>query len=167
MEAGIIMGLFDKFKKKNEKVKLIKTDEQKDLENIIQQNRAIFANAFLGKRATDKEILQAEQQLGVKIPEPFVWFLKEFGSGGYWFDFIGYSKNGKAKFVEETLKQRGNSLPEKLLIIEDCDEYYHCLDALNGEVASWSQYDEAGVLYRFDNFYDFFRDELENAIENF
>lgn len=59
MEASIIMGLFDKFKKKNEEAKLIKTEEQKDLENIIQQNQAIFANAFLGKRATDKEILQA------------------------------------------------------------------------------------------------------------
>ena len=96
------MGLFDKFKNK-ENVKQIKTDEQRELENIVQQNHAIFDNAFLGKRATDKEIFQAEQQLGVKIPAPFVWFLKEFGSGGYWFDFIGYTKNGKAQFVEELL----------------------------------------------------------------
>lgn len=93
MEVVIIMGLFDKFKNK-ENVKQIKTDEQRELENIVQQNHAIFDNAFLGKRATDKEIFQAEQQLGVKIPAPFVWFLKEFGSGGYWFDFIGYTKNG-------------------------------------------------------------------------
>ena len=66
MEVVIIMGLFDKFKKK-EDVQQIKTDEQRELENIVQQNHAIFDNAFLGKRATDKEILQAEQQLRVKI----------------------------------------------------------------------------------------------------
>ena len=59
------MGLFDKFKKK-EDVQQIKTDEQRELENIVQQNHAIFDNAFWGKRATDKEILQAEQQLRVK-----------------------------------------------------------------------------------------------------
>ena len=166
MEVVIIMGLFDKFKKK-EDVQQIKTDEQRELENIVQQNHAIFDNAFLGKRATDKEILQAEQKLGVKIPAPFVWFLKEFGSGGYWFDFIGYTKNGKAQFVEETFNQRENGLPENFLVIEDCDEFYHCLDTSNGKIASWSQYDNDGVIYRFDNFYDFFRDNLENAIENF
>ena len=160
------MGLFDKFKKK-EDVQKTKTDEQRELENIVQQNHAIFDNAFLGKRATDKEILQAEQQLGVKIPVPFVWFLKEFGGGGYWFDFIGYTKNGKAQFVEETFNQRENGLPENFLVIEDCDEFYHCLDTSNGKIASWSQYGNDGVIYHFDNFYDFFRDNLENAIENF
>lgn len=61
MEVVIIMGLFDKFKNK-ENVKQIKTDEQRELKNIVQQNHAIFDNAFLGKRATDKEILQAEQK---------------------------------------------------------------------------------------------------------
>ena len=116
---------------------------------------------------TIKEILQAEQKLGVKIPAPFVWFLKEFGSGGYWFDFIGYTKNGKAQFVEETFNQRENGLPKNLLVIEDCDEFYHCLDTSNGKIASWSQYDNDGVIYCFDNFYDFFKDNLENAIENF
>ena len=37
MEVVIIMGLFDKFKNK-ENVKQIKTDEQRELENIVQQN---------------------------------------------------------------------------------------------------------------------------------
>ncbi len=48
MEVVIIMGLFDKFKNK-ENVKQIKTDEQRELENIVQQNHAIFDNAFLEK----------------------------------------------------------------------------------------------------------------------
>lgn len=75
--------------------------------------------------------------------------------------------HGKAQFVEETFNQRENGLPENFLVIEDCDEFYHCLDISNGKIASWSQYDNDGVIYRFDNFYDFFRDNLENAIENF
>lgn len=105
MEVVIIMGLFDKFKKK-EDVQQIKTDEQRELENIVQQNHAIFDNAFLGKRATDKEIVQAEQQLGVKIPAPFVWFLKEFGSVA-----IGLISLA-------TLKTEKHNLLKKLLIRE-------------------------------------------------
>ena len=94
-----------KFKNK-ENVKQIKTMNKENIENIVQQNHAIFDNAFLGKRATDKEIFQAEQQLGVKIPAPFVWFLKEFGSGGYWFDSLA------------TLKTEKHNLLKKLLIRE-------------------------------------------------
>lgn len=161
------MGLFDKFKKKNEMVHTQKTNEQIEIEDIVRKNHTIFANAFLGKRATDEDIQRAEQQLGLQIPESYSWFLKEFGSGGYWFDFIGYCKNGKPQFIEETLEQRKNGLPEKFLIIEDCDEFYHCLDTMSEKVATWSQYDEDGVLYCFDNFYDFFKDNLENAIDNF
>jgi len=41
MEVVIIMGLFDKFKKK-EDVQQIKTDEQRELENIVQQNHLIM-----------------------------------------------------------------------------------------------------------------------------
>ena len=56
------MGLFEKFKKKNETHKESYSKEQKELKFIIQQNQAIFGNAFLGKRATDAEITQAEQK---------------------------------------------------------------------------------------------------------
>ena len=88
-EDKIGMGLFDKLKKKNETHKENYSEEQKELKFIIQQNQAIFGNVFLGKRATDAEIAQAEQKLALKIPDPFVWFLKEYGCGGYWFDIMG------------------------------------------------------------------------------
>lgn len=48
---------------------------------------------------------------------------------------------------------REKGLPENF-VIEDCDEFYYCLDTSNGKIASWSQYDNDGVRYRFDNFYD-------------
>ena len=161
------MGLFEKFKKKNETHKESYSKEQKELEFIIQQNQAIFGNAFLGKRATDAEITQAEQKLALKIPDPFIWFLKEYGCGGYWFDIMGYCKNGKPEFVEITLEQRKNGLPEKYIIIEDCDEFYYCIDSVSGKISSWSQYDKDGIRERFDNFYKFFKDNLQNAMDNF
>lgn len=43
------MVLFEKFKKKNETHKESYSEEQKELKFIIQQNQAIFGNAFLGK----------------------------------------------------------------------------------------------------------------------
>ena len=140
------MGLFEKFKKKNETHKESYSKEQKELKFIIQQNQAIFGNAFLGKRATDAEITQAEQKLALKIPDPFIWFLKEYGCGGYWFDIMGYCKNGKPEFVEITLEQRKNGLPEKYIIIEDCDEFYYCIDSVSGKISSWSQYDKDGLI---------------------
>lgn len=161
------MGLFEKFKKKNETHKESYSKEQKELKFIIQQNQAIFGNAFLGKRATDAEITQAEQKLALKIPDPFIWFLKEYGCGGYWFDIMGYCKNGKPEFVEITLEQRKNGLPEKYIIIEDCDEFYYCIDSVSGKISSWSQYDKDGIRERFDNFYEFFKDNLQNAMDNF
>lgn len=48
MEVVIIMGLFDKFKKK-EDVQQIKTDEQRELENIVQQNMLYLIMPFWGK----------------------------------------------------------------------------------------------------------------------
>ena len=137
------MGLFEKFKKKNETHKESYSKEQKELKFIIQQ------------------------KLALKIPDPFIWFLKEYGCGGYWFDIMGYCKNGKPEFVEITLEQRKNGLPEKYIIIEDCDEFYYCIDSVSGKISSWSQYDKDGIRERFDNFYEFFKDNLQNAMDNF
>ena len=95
------------------------------------------------------------------------YFLKEYGCGGYWFDIMGYCKNGKPEFVEITLEQRKNGLPEKYIIIEDCDEFYYCIDSVSGKISSWSQYDKDGIRERFDNFYEFFKDNLQNAMDNF
>ena len=80
---------------------------------------------------------------------------------------MGYFKNGKPKFVEITLKQKKNGLPKKYIIIEDCDEFYYCIDSVSGKISSWSQYDKDGIRERFDNFYEFFKDNLQNAMDNF
>ena len=72
----------------------------------------------------------------------------------------------KAEFVEVTLKQRKLGLPVQCIVIEDCDEFYYCLDTKTQKVGSWSAFDQDGLINRYDDFYDYLLDQIENAIEN-
>ena len=45
--------------------------------------------------------------------------------------------------------------------------FYYCIDSVSGKISSWSQYDKDGIRERFDNFYEFFKDNLQNAMDNF
>lgn len=145
----------------------VKMDMRERIQEIILLNKEIFENAFLNIKTTDDEILQTEQILGFKIPDSYIWFLKEFGHGGFLFEFMGYGLNGKSIFAEETLKQRENGLPLNLLIFQNCDEYYECINVDNGGVVSWSMYDKMGVVDTNHNFYEYFIECLENTIDNY
>ncbi|MEE1126093.1 MAG: SMI1/KNR4 family protein [Acutalibacteraceae bacterium] len=134
---------------------------------LINSNEEIFGDAFFKRYPTDEELEKAESDLGFKIPEEYVWFLKTFGWGGFLFEFLGYGFNGSAMLVDKTLEEREYGLPENLLVIENCDEYVHCIDVVTKEVVSWSCYDKDGVIKVNDNFYDFFLDNIDNAIENY
>ena len=134
---------------------------------LITSNKKVFDGAFLERKATDEEIENAEKELGFSIPDSYKWFLKEIGHGGYFFEFMGYGMDGSAIFVEETLNYRKNGLPNNLLIIENCDEYVYCIDVLTDNIVSWSAYDNDGVIDTGMDFYDFFIDCIENAIDNY
>lgn len=79
---------------------------------------------------------------------------------------MGYGINGKAIFAEETLLQRDNVLPHNLLIIQNCDEYYDCINVSTGMVVTWSLYNRDGVVSKNLDFFDYLIAEIENAIEN-
>lgn len=135
---------------------------------LINSNEEIFGDdAFLKRFPTDEELQKAENDLGFKIPEEYVWYLKTFGHSLCFFEFLGYGLNGKAIFVTQTLEEREYGLPENLLVIENCDEYVHCIDVVTKEVVSWSCYDKDGVIKVNNNFYEFFLDNIDNAIENY
>ena len=70
-------------------------------------------------------------------------------------------------FVEETLKQRESGLPLDLLVIENCDEYFVCINTNSGNVVSWSIFDNEGVTKMDDSFLAYFLDCVENAIDNY
>ena len=96
-----------------------------------------------------------------------MWFLKKYGHGGFVFEFIGYGLTGNPLFVRETLKQRENGLPENLMVIENCDEYVACINTDNGNIVSWSNYDNDGMIVKKTCFEDYFIDCIENAIDNY
>lgn len=133
---------------------------------LINANNEIFENAFLKRFPTEEELKEAEQLLGLIIPEEYVWFLKTYGHGGFFFEFLGYGNNGAALFANKTLKEREAGLPQELLVIEDCDEFVECINTISGEIVSWSKYDKAGVIKIADNFYNHFLDKVENGIDN-
>lgn len=134
---------------------------------LIDDNEDIFQDAFLRRFPTDEELAEAEKALGFIIPEEYVWFLKVFGHGGYFFEFLGYGLNGKAIFVEKTLHEREFGLPKDLMVIEDCDECVHCIDINSGKVVSWSKYDNVGIIKIADDFVEHFLDNVNNALDNY
>ncbi len=134
---------------------------------MIKNNEKVFKDAFLMRLPTDEELADAENVLGFQIPEEYVWFLKTFGHGGFFFELLDYGLNGDAIFVTKTLREREFGLPKELLVIEDRDEYVHCIDTISKQIVSWSKYDNDGIIKVADNFYKYFLDNIDNAIENF
>jgi len=138
-----------------------------EIVELIENNEEVFEDAFLMRFPTDEELAGAEKELGFAIPEEYVWFLKTYGHGGFFFEFLGYGLNGKAIFVDKTLQEREFGLPKELLVIEDCDEYVCCIDTNSKEIVSWSKHDSDGIIKVADSFYEHFLDNIDNAIENF
>lgn len=141
--------------------------KQVKIKTLIEDNAKVFEDAFLLTKPSDEDIKKAEQELRFKIPESYIWFLKQYGHGGFFFEFLGYGLNGSALFVRETLKQRKNGLPANLLVIENCDEYVVCINTDNGNIVSWSHYDNDGIIVKHVSFEDYFIDCLNNAIDNY
>lgn len=138
-----------------------------EIVELIENNEEVFEDAFLMRFPIDEELAGAEKELGFAIPEEYVWFLKTYGHGGFFFEFLGYGLNGKAIFVDKTLQEREFGLPKELLVIEDCDEYVRCIDTNSKEIVSWSKHDSDGIIKVADSFYEHFLDNIDNAIENF
>lgn len=142
-------------------------EKQNRINELIEENEEVFQMAFLKRFPTDEELHMAEDLLGFTIPKEYIWFLKTYGHGGCFFEFLGYGINGKAIFAEKTLSEREKGLPLHMLVIENCDEYVICIDTGSGKIVSWSSYDRGGIVHMFDDFYEYFIDCIENAIDNF
>ncbi len=107
-----------------------------------------------------------EKELSVTLPDSYKWFLKTFGYGGIeGIEIIGYDKCTPPSVVVETKEYREYGLPEKYVVIEDCDEFIYCLDTSKMEnnecpVISWDMQDS--ILFEEKNFIRFFFRELLN-----
>lgn len=127
----------------------------------------IFEGAFVERKASNEDIEHAEELLGFNLPESYNWYLREFGHGGYFFEFMGVGLSGRLVFVDETIALRKEGMPHNLLAFQNCDEYVDCIDVNTGLVVTWSMFDDNGVLCRNIDFYEFFLDEINNAIDNY
>ena len=114
---------------------------------------------------TDDMISDAEEILGVKLPNQYVDYIKMFGHGGIaGVEILGVGLTGKMIFVESTLEYRADELPGNLVVIENVDEWLMCLDCDTGKVVSW---DFTGYIKEeYDSFDDYLMDHMNNAIEN-
>jgi hypothetical protein len=113
---------------------------------------------------TNDQIEEAQKALGVKIPEQYLDFLRTYGHGGIGgIEIIGIGKSGKMLFLDETLKYREYGLDEKLILIENCDEWVYCIDCKNNRIVSWSRDDMQDAYADFDSYLlDRFTDAAEN-----
>lgn len=115
---------------------------------------------------SDSDVHTIEQEMGVHIPEEYLWFLKTYGHGGLnGIETLGIGKNGKLIFKDATLKNREYGLPGNLIVIENCDEWLYCLDSNTGEVKMWAPND-AGTDDAYDSFIAYLDDRVNDAIEN-
>ena len=114
---------------------------------------------------TDDMISDAEEILGVKLPNQYVDYIRMFGHGGIaGVEILGVGLTGKMIFVESTLEYRADELPGNLVVIENVDEWLMCLDCDTGKVVSW---DFTGYIKEeYDSFDDYLMDQMNNAIEN-
>ncbi|MCX7568634.1 SMI1/KNR4 family protein [Tumebacillus sp. DT12] len=119
----------------------------------------------------DEHIKSIEEELGVRFPESYKWFLRNFGSGGlFGVDILGCGKSTIPSVISYTERLRQYGLPEAFIVIEDCDEFYYCLDTRDFSdtecpVISWDRI--AGFSgKRADHFHDFFVTRLVEAKEN-
>ncbi|ACV22894.1 SMI1 / KNR4 family [Slackia heliotrinireducens] len=114
---------------------------------------------------TPEMVKEAQEKLGVEIPEQFLEYLNIYSYGGInGTEILGIGMTGKIMFLEETLEYRRYGLPNNLIVVENCDEWVYCLDAETGKVVSWSQLD--GLKDEYPSFDDFLLDELNEAIAN-
>lgn len=105
---------------------------------------------FIGEVSNDEIISVAEKELGLNLPEEYKWFIKNYGQGGIGgvqilgVQILGVSKVNRSMFRDVTVDYRNYSLPNNLIVVENCDEWLYCLDTNTEKVIAWDRI--SGVL---------------------
>lgn len=133
------------------------------IKNLINQYEQ--KGDFNYATVTDNMIAAAEEQLGVKLPEQYIDFLKEYGHGGIaGIEVMGIGLTGRMLFVDTTLEYREDDLPDNLVVIENVDEYLTCIDCDTEKIVSW---DFSGYIKEeYSSFDEYLVDQMNSAIEN-
>ena len=119
---------------------------------------------FSYTQITKNQIKEAQNSLSLNLPKSYIEFLRIYGQGGIGgCEIFGVGRNGTLVFVNETKKHWKYGLPKNFIVIENCDEWIHCLDGKSGDVVSWAHGDIETLFPDFDSFLlSRFCDVLEN-----
>lgn len=135
---------------------------------LIQEAGSEF---YVTGSASNEQINHIEASLGIKLPTSYVWYLKEYGSGGIaGSNILGVSKNNIIKCLDETKYRRGNGFPDRYLVIYNAGEYLYCLDTEHYSedecpVVLWDLNSANCRPYK-KNFYEFLQEQFELALED-
>lgn len=134
------------------------------IENLIDEYER--KGDFTYASVSEELLSGAEKDLNIQIPEQYRWFLKKYGHGGIsGIETLGVGLNGKAVFVDETIKYRSYGMPSNFIVIENCDEWLYCLNTEDEKVVMWSQGQEE-CDYAYTTFLEYLKDRMDDAIEN-
>ena len=158
-EGNYLRKLLDQYKGKDT-AEPEAAKQQKKINSLIKENPEMIEADFDSTSAGDEEIAEAEKVLNLKFPEAYIWFLKK---GKYAYDLIGSPES----CVAETKRQREKGLPLNLAVISNNGEFVECIDTSTGKIISWSSHDKDGEMESFADFYAYYLDFLENAIDDF
>ena len=122
---------------------------------------------FAHSSVTQQMIKEAEERLGGKLTEAYKKFLLEFGFGGLdGIETLGIAKNGRMVVVDTTLELRTLGMPKNLIAIEDCDEWFYCIENESQRVVSWSIEDGNDYRESYSDFEAYLQDRANDAIDN-
>lgn len=143
--------------------------EYKDEIIKIIKEKESYSKYSIG--VSDDKIVQIEEILKVKLPESYKWFLKNYGQiliMGV--EIYGVLENKILSCVKVTEDYRKFGLPNKFVVVENCDEGVYCIDTSNIEygecrVVDWDRIDGIGIE-EYESFLEFFYERLVTAMEN-
>lgn len=123
---------------------------------------------FFGS-VSEEDIYNAEEKLGVKFPQSYRNFIKNYGSGGICgVEIEGVEGNLGASVVDVTERWRNLGLDRNLIVIEDSGEFVRCVysaDINDERVFSWDR-SEQSLYPRYNSFDDYEIDMFQEGIDN-
>ena len=139
-----------------------------ELINFI--NEHMESDDFTGG-VDESQINFVQEELGVKLPESYKWFLTTYGSGGlFGVDILGVAKSNRVPVVINTNRYRNLGLEKDLVVIENAGEYVYCLNTSKMEknecpVIAWNRQGGLDDYNTAQNFYEFLSQRLLDAKE--
>ncbi|MFP7226526.1 SMI1/KNR4 family protein [Priestia filamentosa] len=141
---------------------------KEELMNFIDEHKE---EAFFTGGVDESQINVVQNELGVKLPESYKWFLTNYGSGGiFGVDILGVDRSNILSVVSNTKDRRNMGMDKDLVIIEDLGEYAYCLHTSKMEnnecpVIAWNMPGGLDDYNAAKNFYDFLSQRLLDARE--